>query len=124
MNVATEAIKQALGAVEDRGRALRTLVECAEIGRRHRSVDVPIRWIREDDRGIRGLVDGRRGTYAVAIPIVGGIVRSPMCDCPDHGRAGPCKHVLAVAGDWIENVGRPVWRALRTALSAAEKKTA
>ncbi len=112
------SIQAAKEAVEVRGRALRTLVEGAEIGRRHRSVQVPIRWTSSTVDALRGVVAGRNGTYAVGITITNGSVRRTHCDCMDHGRAGVCKHVVAISNHWIENTGRPVWVSLRDALEA------
>jgi uncharacterized Zn finger protein len=31
------------------------------------------------------------------------------CTCPDHGRVGACKHVLAVTERWVVNFARPEW---------------
>lgn len=119
-----ESIKAAKEAVEVRGRALRTLVEGAEIGRRHRADSVPVRWVKSNATSLRGVVAGRSNTYAVAITLRNGSVRSTSCDCRDHGRAGVCKHVVAVSNHWIENTGRPVWTSLRDALVSLEEKIA
>ena len=117
-----DSIAAAKQAVEMRGRALRTLVEGAEIGRRHRSVQVPIQWVKSTTNALRGVVTGSRGAYSVGVTLRSGSVRSTSCDCQDHGRAGVCKHVVAVSNYWIENTGRPVWAALRDALDALQQK--
>ena len=121
MSVQT-SIAAAKEAVEVRGRALRTLVVGAEIGRRHRANKVPVQWVKSSPTALRGVVAGRNGTYAVAITFRNGSVRHTSCDCRDHGRAGVCKHVVAVSNHWIENTGRPVWLSLRDALVALEEK--
>ena len=118
------SIQAAKEAVEIRGRALRTLVEGAEVGRRHRSQKVPVQWVKSTANSLRGVVSGRSGTYAVSITLRNGSVRSTHCDCRDHGRAGVCKHVVAVSNHWIENTGRPVWLSLRDALDSLEEKKA
>jgi uncharacterized Zn finger protein len=120
------SIQAAKEAVEQRGRALRTLVEGAEIGRRHRASTVPVQWSKSTATALRGVVAGSSGTYAVGITLRNGSVRHIACDCRDHGRAGACKHVIALSNHWIENTGRPVWMSLRDALDALgeKKKTA
>ena len=122
MSVRT-SIEAAKTAVEIRGRALRTLIEGAEVGRRHRSVKVPVRWAKSSATALRAVVEGRSGTYAVAITFRNGSVRHTSCDCRDHGRAGVCKHVVAVSDHWIKHTGRPVWVSLRDALVSLEEKS-
>ena len=118
----TRSIEAAKAAVEIRGRALRTLVEGAEVGRRHRAARVPVRWVKSSPTALRAVVEGRSGTYAVAISFRNGSIRGTSCDCRDHGRAGVCKHVVAVSNHWIEHTGRPVWVSLRDALASLEEK--
>ena len=113
-----QSIEAAKVAVEIRGRALRTLVEGAEIGRRSRADNVPVQWTKSTDKTLRGVVAGRSRSYAVGITLYNGSVRQTNCDCPDHGRTGVCKHIVAISNHWIENTGRPVWVSLRDALEA------
>lgn len=109
-------ILAARDAIGNRGRTLRSLIEDAEVGRRHRASTVRIREA-GGDHPIRAKVVGRDRDYAVSIDTRPADARY-TCTCPDHGRAGPCKHVVAVAGDWITRVGIPAWRGLSAAIEA------
>jgi hypothetical protein len=112
-------IQAARDVVGARGRSLRSLIEDAEVGRRHRASRVRIRWAK-GDHPIRATVIGRDREYAVTIDTRKMDARY-TCTCPDHGRAGPCKHVVAVAGDWITRVGIPAWRGLSEAIKALDE---
>ena len=125
---------------EARARALKLLIEQGDEGRKARAREViqthQILWVREDDPtggpvhsvgglGISGLVQGRdaKDQYQVHLEIKltsgdeslsGMRVRHQSCTCVDHGKAGPCKHVLAVAGTVFMEIRRD-WNKLREA---------
>ena len=111
---AAESLLWAISQVEDRGRGLRALIKVSETGRVYRASGVHIVWARVGQHGLRALCRGRQD-YMVTISIDRNAVRRHSCSCPDHGRAGACKYVIAVANRWIEKKGRPAWRALKNA---------
>lgn len=107
-----EQMREARDRIISKGRALRLLVELSEDGRRQRAKAVVLRgrvkWVRTEDGAITAGVAGSKGTvrYAVHIGLLerqdGSYkLKGHLCSCYDHGRAGACKHVLAVVGKWI-----------------------
>lgn len=122
-------IKTAQAKILDRGRALRVMVEMSDERRRQRARGVlegkQIKWLRGEDHEpvVSALVAGT-GDESYTLSLTFGtdregrsLVRKQVCDCPDHGRAGSCKHILAVAGAWILTKRRE-YKRLQAALEA------
>lgn len=119
-------IKEAREHIEQRGKAILVLLSLAENGRalRARKVIHLVQGFEATDTGLTAQVasEDRKTLYQVTIPIhrrIGGqeICRGGTCTCRDAGRAGSCKHVLAVANHWIA-VYREDWNRLKRAEAA------
>lgn len=126
------SIKDAREQIEHRGRAVLILLTLGETGRALRAKKAIhlVRDLTSDSTGISAKVssEDRKNLYQVTIPIhrrQGGqeVSRGSACTCYDNGRAGSCKHVLAVANHWI-NVYREDWNRLKNAEAALSSITA
>jgi uncharacterized Zn finger protein len=118
-----DALKEAQGQILGRSRALRLLVEGSEAARRQKARALlesgAVKWVRADEPdSITALVQGTQA-YPVSITLKGGGRAIVKCDCYDHGRAGTCKHVLAVVGACVLGYSRD-WKKLKTAVAALE----
>lgn len=109
---------RALEYVTRVGKGLRVLIDTSDPSRLERAESIMgrVQPIRDSLTEIAASVkssDGRE-SYAVVITL-GYVARGArgVCDCPDFGRTGPCKHVLAVGLRWLDQVARPVYRELR-----------
>lgn len=120
------SIKEAREGIEHRGRAVLVLIELGEAGRVARGRKIPhlVRGLVSDSSGISAGVmsEDRKNLYQVLIQIhcrPGGqeVLRGSTCTCYDNGRAGSCKHILAVAIHWID-VYREDWNRLKNAETA------
>lgn len=116
-------IKEARERIETRGRALRTLIEMGEEGRQSRAASVVplIQNLVSTETGIEALVPSGGGdaAYKVSITIhrrASGqeVCNGQSCTCRDNGRAGSCKHVLALAAKWVR-ANHADWLALKKA---------
>jgi uncharacterized Zn finger protein len=119
-------IQKALQGVLERTRAVRTLLEGAEEGRKARAKQVlvtgRVKWVTEGPNPkkpgilIRSLVEGSGGEpYLVSIALREGLgVGRVSCDCRDFGRTSSCKHVLAVVGKYVLE-SRAQWQKLKNA---------
>lgn len=98
------------------GKGVRALVDMADPSRIDRAGAVASHIARMSDDlvGISGAVRSQSGHCEYIVGIEFGPVASSHCSCPDFGRTGPCKHVLAIAITWVTQVGRPTWVAART----------
>ena len=104
----------ALMHVERIGKGVVAMIEMADPTRldrvgQFRDVDMT-----DDLKGVRAQVRSAScvgSNYDVVIEF--GQIASCHCSCPDFGRTGPCKHVLAVSLQFLDRVARPTWRALR-----------
>ena len=92
-----------------RGAAARRLLDGANPSRRARAATVKVAWAVARNGGgtlIARVLGSRGEEYAVRIDLDRATFN---CTCPDHGRVGPCKHVVAVAERWVVNHARPEW---------------
>jgi uncharacterized Zn finger protein len=115
-----ESVEEALSELREKGVALKATYDGGEVGRRARANCVGVIWATEGRNGeVRARVrsSGGQDSYDVTVTWVGSRVRT-TCTCHDHGRAGECKHSLAVAKRWLENVARPEWKRLTTVKQA------
>ena len=96
-----------LNTLRQRGAAARRLLDGANGARRARAARVKVAWAVARNGG--GVLVARvlgKEEYAVRVDLDRATFN---CTCPDHGRVGPCKHVLAVAERWVVNHARPEW---------------
>jgi len=103
------ALDAALATLRERGVAVRHLLDGANRSRYARAASVNVVEAVVRDGGTR-LVARCVGNeeYRVQVVIGAGF----MCSCPDHGRVGACKHVVAVANRYLVNYARPEWTRL------------
>lgn len=106
------ALDAALATLRARGVAVRRLLGTAHASRRARAASVNVAWAAARDGGNR-LVARVLGSEEYAVTITLDAVGF-NCTCPDHGRVGPCKHVVAVANRFLVNYARPEWTRLTT----------
>jgi len=109
-----DSVNEALDELRVKGGAMRATYDGGEIGRRTRANGVQVIWATEGKSGeVRATVRSAGGssTYNVTAEWNGARVKT-TCTCFDHGRAGECKHSLALAKRWLENVARPEWKRL------------
>ena len=97
-----------LNTLRTRGEAARRLLDGAHPSRRARAATVKVAWAVARNGGgvLVARVSGQQQTYAVRVDLDRATFN---CTCPDHGRVGPCKHVVAVAERWVVNHARPEW---------------
>lgn len=123
------ALKDALDNITGRGIALKRVIEVSaplRVARgREISADGKVSGLQENAERIQAKVLASadagvlRAPYTVSISFDGPRVLTHCCSCPDHGKSGACKHVIALAFTWAEKVGRPVYRALKSAEKVA-----
>ncbi len=103
------ALDAALATLRERGVAVRRLLDGANRSRYARAASVNVVEASVTDGGTRlvARVVGQE-QYRVTVVIGAGFV----CSCPDHGRVGACKHVVAVANRYLVNYARPEWTRL------------
>ena len=112
-------IKKAQERILYRTRAIRTLVEDAEPGRRARAKTLlrgkAVRLASETDE-IRAFVGAHQYEVTIDLGRMGEdtVVRRVNCTCFDHGRTAACKHVLAVVGAFVLTQ-KKAWDQLKSA---------
>ena len=118
-----DKIREARERIENRGAALRTLIEIAEPGRQNRAAGVLTRveGLTNSDAGVTATVPSEDGknVYSVSIALFrrpGGqeVTREQTCTCYDNRRSGSCKHIIAVAAKWIRTYHAD-WKRLKAA---------
>jgi uncharacterized Zn finger protein len=107
--------KAALAHVERVGKGVRVLIDTADPSRVERAEGITDRVnpIRDSLSEVAATVAGSNPNDGYMVVIRFGHVARSACECPDFGRTGPCKHVIAVAESWLEQVARPTWRELK-----------
>ena len=105
----------ALAHVERVGKGVRVLIDTADPSRVERAEGITDRVIpiRDSLSEVAATVAGSNPNDGYMVVIRFGHVARSACECPDFGRTGPCKHVIAVAETWLEQVARPTWRDLK-----------
>lgn len=105
----------ALAHVERVGKGIRVLIDTADPSRVERAEGITDRVnpIRDSLSEVAATVSGTNPNDGYMVVIRFGHVARSACECPDFGRTGPCKHVIAVAESWLEQVARPTWRELK-----------
>lgn len=101
-------IEQRKATLIERGRAVRIMLDAAEMRRTMRAADVVVVKATESKAtgAITATVESASSdtTYTVTIDgPVRGRVRAMSCTCRDFDRNGrPCKHIIAVGGRYVE----------------------
>jgi uncharacterized Zn finger protein len=97
----------ARNTLRTRGAVARRLLDGAHRSRRERAATVNVVWAvaRNNGSTLVARVLGNE-EYAVRVDLDKATFN---CTCPDHGRVGACKHVLAVVERWVVNFARPEW---------------
>ena len=111
-------VPHAMAYVTRVGTGIRTMVDTSDPSRLERAEAVMsrVRPVHDNLTEIAATVGSSDGRESYAVVIHFGYVARGACECPDFGRTGPCKHVLAVALRWLDQVARPVYRELRQSL--------
>jgi uncharacterized Zn finger protein len=82
---------------------LTDLLRLAEPRRAARAASVNVAEMAFEGETWEASVEGSTGrVYTTRIHL--GLRRTYSCTCPDHGRRGPCKHVVALAREALEEV--------------------
>jgi hypothetical protein len=100
--------------VEAVGMGVRVLLDVADPARLERGSEIKDRVtpVRDGADFVTARVRGTDPGQVYDVTIALGTIAQSRCDCPDFGRNGPCKHVCATAGLWLERVARPMYRKL------------
>jgi uncharacterized Zn finger protein len=111
----TRDVNRVLEYVTRVGKGLRVLIDTSEPTRLERAESIldRVQPIHDSLTEIAASVKSSDGLESYAVVITFGYVARGACECPDFGRTGPCKHVLAVGLRWLDQVARPVYRELR-----------